>query len=75
MASTDDGWDEYLKTRVQLWYEHNEICSRRCFTVTEFLGMTLAEYADWVVQDKVTDRVKRVWKSTFEAWQERGYEL
>ena len=70
-ADPADYWDEFLKSKVALWYAHNEWCHRICFTITEFLGMTSVEYGDWVVYGEASTRVMRVWKSNFESWKRR----
>jgi hypothetical protein len=71
MDNVDQLWNDFLKHKVSLWYAHNERCHRACFTLTEFLGMSPEEYRQWVVDDVVSERVRRVWQRTFDSWKDR----
>lgn len=54
------GWDVFLKYKVACYWGEPESFRQRCGFLG-FLGMTEREYAEWVANDKIDDRVKRVW--------------
>lgn len=54
------GWDAFLRYKVASWQRQNDVYKTR-FGLLEYLGMTPEEFGDWVIKDKVSDRLKRVW--------------
>ncbi len=55
--ASDLTMSEYLQKRVCEWYRNWD---KHGFSITEFMGMTADEYADWVINDVVSDRVARL---------------
>lgn len=48
---------EFLQLRVQEWYRGVEAHG---FPILEFLGMTRDEYAAWITDDEISDRIQRL---------------
>lgn len=49
--------DEYLKERVAEWARGVEAHG---FSILEWMGFTADEYAAWIVDDEISDRIQRI---------------
>lgn len=50
---------EYMQERVQEWYRHVRKVGN-FFSILDYLGMTADEYAAWITDDKLSDRIERI---------------
>lgn len=65
-------WSDFLIGRIAEYRSKRRAGLLKGMTVCEYLGMLNDEYGSWVADDVVSDRVKRVWQGSFDAWVTRG---